>query len=362
MRGMCTSHKTAATLIVLLLKAPIAARPLPQQSEPITNINQITEKVSRLIESSDDRDRAWAAYYIRERRLTEYVPNLLEFLKKASTGAAAYESLLVKGTLDALIQLDVDIPANDLFGLFQGDRAAVIYYLSRSASQNERLILMLMDQPYVTTNDWFALANSLVESKSSSLAAVLLRDIKIEASVSVTDDSGAGGGVGRGMGFAIGCGGAYRKPEGYPPTAYYSVTVTDRDRPSGFHKVQYLRRIVLPEEDEPGPAGQIYDSSQRDALRFECLARLLDRSTSDPGIDLKPSFYVTWKGPQQFKKAVQEFKAGIALAYRQYAAQFVERKLLTTAEVNALTPPVSLRIHDYRGDKQFALPKIDGSQ
>ena len=234
----------------LMLQLSSQGKPSPDTSSTATpRSGDPRVLVPQLLGSNTPRDRAWGAVLAGQNHLKEFVPELLGELDQHIQDMGFEEQLVSSCALDSLIQLDAAIPPDMLQPIFDlHHRAAAIILASNSVQGLEPNLLKLMDEN-LSDAEWLAIGNTLSEAKAPGFAASLLREIKIEVSVFVTDDPSAGYGIGGDFGSgSSNCGGGIRMPDGFPPVAYYWLTTSPQHKSvalgPGPHPVYYGRGVI----------------------------------------------------------------------------------------------------------------------
>jgi len=330
--------------------ATAARRPAPAADE-ISGAG-----AERLLKSSSNAERAWGAYLAGRLGMRQHAPLLVGLLEDpALSGGGWEEGFVRRAVLDALIQLNAEVPAELLAPYEQSSRAEVIILLSRSPRANAAALLSLFVEE-VPGAHWQAVGNLLAEARAVGFAARLLRHLKVKANVSVYDADGPhdifGGGGG---GCGGGCGGEPMKPEGFPPAFYYTlVEEAVRDAvvfAPGPRPVYYLRTLTS------DPCG-IHGCSllEREQLRVEYVAQLLD--TTDDGLefDERPWREVVCRDEAGCRGALAGVRDEIAASHAALLARLVAAGLLDASDAADLKPDITLEVADYRARKTFPLP------
>ncbi|HEX8188414.1 MAG TPA: hypothetical protein VF586_08685, partial [Pyrinomonadaceae bacterium] len=193
-----------------------AAEDAPREPfPPFVRLGDAGEEARRLLRSGENRERAWGAYLAGLYDLKAEVPRLVELL--ADPDAGGWEGARVRrASLDALIQLGAEVPAEALLPLKPSAPDEVIILLARAPHQNRQALLSLfVDQS--PDAHWLAVGNLLAETRAPGFASRLLAGLKIAGDVYVYDHEGERGyGVGGCGGCGCGCE-TFRPPDEYPP-------------------------------------------------------------------------------------------------------------------------------------------------
>ncbi|HVF44126.1 MAG TPA: hypothetical protein VM936_13975 [Pyrinomonadaceae bacterium] len=309
---------------------------------------------ARLLNSGENRERAWGAYLVGLHAMKEQTPSLVSILQDESlNGGGRVESAVRQAALDSLIRLDAEAPSDVLLPLYAYSPNEVLILLARSPQENQAALLTLF-----TDNEpparWFAAGNLLAEMRAPGFAARVLAGLKITASVYVFDrEEHDGIGVGGGCG---GCGfGMDWSPDAeLPPVGYYALdyvpslgaTVVARGR-----HVIYYTRVLYPAQGAGGGCG--FD---RDAARVEYLAGLLYTEEDSLGFSAYPYHEVTCEDLAGCGRALAGVRDEVANSYGVLLDRLLGDGLLDAAEASQLKPDITLNITDLRDVKTFPLP------
>jgi hypothetical protein len=368
----------AVATVTLLIGLSIAARSLPiavlilpshQEQTPTVEYQQLNaihkaevkNKVSQLIQSASNRDRAWAAYLIGEYGLKEFAPALIDFLSPNLPGPEWEITYVHRAALDSLIRLRVSAPSNSLTPLYESFPAQTLIILARSPSENGEALLSIAEQPGCETC-WVAACSLLAESKAPGFAAFLLKSVKIKIEIAVSESGNKGYWSG-GSSSSVACG-VFQVPDGFPPIALYQLIDQPRRDAvviaQGPHPVFYERQVVEPGIENQKGAGVTDQSVERSLYCLEYLAALLGQGASELELREKYSKSIAWSGIKRYKVDVISFRELVIGNFERLKKQCVERKLLSEAEAEALRPNLIITVRDMRENKTPPLPEISG--
>ncbi|HYY93776.1 MAG TPA: hypothetical protein VE713_04610 [Pyrinomonadaceae bacterium] len=310
-------------------------------------LGDVSEESARLLKSQGNRERAWGAYLAGVNGLKGQSAALVELLADPSLGGGWEESLVRQAALDALIRLDAEVPSEKLLPLYQSSPEEVVILLARSPEQNRQALLPLFvaDAPSAR---WLAVGNLLAETRAPGLAARLLQELKIEASLYVYDREGghdySGGGCG--------CGRGVSREEDFPPVSYYQLTET----PSrGATVIAPGRRVVYYTRRPFANCGGS-SSYERDRLRVEYLAGLLNTTEEDLKLDARPFREIVCREARECRRAVAAVRDEIEGSHAALLRRLLEENLLDPSEASGLKPDITLDINDSRDEQSFPLP------
>lgn len=278
---------------------------------------------------------------------------LVELLADPNLGGGWEESLVRQAALDALIRLDAEVPSDKLLPLYQSSPDEVVILLARSPEQNRQALLPLFvaDAPGAR---WLAVGNLLAETRAPGFAARLLQELKIEANLYVYDREGGhdystGGGDG-----GCGCGRGVSREEDFPPVSYYQLTETPSRGATviapGRHVVYYTRR------PSANCGGSSIYGSERDRLRVEYLAGLLNTTEEDLKLDARPFREIVCRDARECRRAVAAVRDEIEQSHAALLRRLLEENLLDASEASGLKPDITFDINDSRDEHSFPLP------
>lgn len=367
MMSVCLFKRTLASACLLTaLLTLTAVQTLAQEKETYSSIsemnthqiNEIREVITRLYNSYENSDRAWAAYLIGKHSLQEFIPVLENILDSVELDNSWGASLVRRAALDSLIQMKAVIPSEKIAPLFKQLPDETLVLLSVASDKNQEVLLSLVEQTKGGIR-WTMINNLLAETKAPGLAAILLRDLKIEALITVSESGtvGSGGGV---RWVSVGCGGSYQVPESFPPTAFYKLTNTPIRGAvvvtQGKYPIFYTRTFV--QSGTSISAGSSDNGGDEDQKRLYYLAELLDISEKDLDIYPAPSFSIAWHSNESYLKEVASIRQQIKELYGHLLKRLVKADRLTADEAKFLEPNIIIEIKDERVNKRVRLAQV----
>jgi len=302
-----------------------------------------------LAQDRSPRDQAWHAWRAGERGDRAAVPELRRMLQRTD------DRTVRETVLDALIQLEAHVPWTELEDLSRGQLTRVLILQALYPRKNRDGLLALLDRS-LPHYHWTAACNLLAARKAPGLAARLLSRFEPTLGIAVVDpdDSRI-----HGLGFGIGGGrgdGRLTVVEGWPPRAYYSLTGGKGVLiASGRHPISYRRKVV---EKGTRGIGSSSPDEDRNPLRVEYLAQLLDTEAKQLPLRARSHIQIAWSDARRFEEEVRAARRGIRSAHHQVVARLKERGLLTEKEAAALVLTIKLDIKDFRQPKSPPLPEL----
>jgi hypothetical protein len=296
------------------------------------------------------------------------VPSLIEALKGESRSEASRGGRVVKHLLDALIQLDAEVPVALLEAHDRAiyTRKEVLILASRCGAAAHPLLRSALQR---AINDreigiaGVAAGNLLASARDDALAALVLPYVRPTALVAVSDHDRLEG-SGRMRGLVCASCARCTIPDGFPPAVWYVLSFSGPG--SG-------RSLVA-----KGAVASVWHVREVAERReyFGCSTRAGDRDLTKVGLgwvatllgirpeelQLKPRYYKghRWSTPAAYASFVRTVRAGI-----QRDAQVVLDKLLTAgllARVDRkwLVGEPRFEINDDRNDRRVSLPQVAG--
>jgi len=318
-------------------------------------------EAARLLQSYENRERAWGAYLVGLHGLKGQAPSLVSILGDENlSGGGAEESVVRQAALDSLIRLDAEVPSDVLLPLYASSPNEVLILLARSPQQNQNALLTLFteDEPPAR---WLAAGNLLAEARTPGFAARLLAGLKITASVYLYDREDHDG-----FGTGGGCGGGYGGEEWMPdselpPVGYYALNYTPGRGATVVapgRRVVYYTRVLRPTRFAGGVCG--FD---REAARVEYFATLLNVTDDSLGFTAYPWRHVVCKDPAGCRRVLAGVRDEVTRSYAALLGRLLDAGLLDAAEASQLRPDITLDITDLRDKKTFPLPdKLRGAK
>jgi hypothetical protein len=325
-------------------------------------LGDVDAEARRLLESGENRERAWGAYLAGLHGLRALAPRLVGLLADPTLDGGGREAGLVRqAALDALIRLRAEAPAETLMPLWQTSPDEVIILLARDPQQNGPALLSLFVEGTPRTH-WLAAGNLLAQTRAPGFAARLMAELKMEAQVYVYDDDdddhGVGGGSSGGCGYGCEASGV---PDEYPPVFYYYLTTGGaRDAvviASGCHTIYYTRQT------SPACGGSLDygGGAPRDSYRVEYVADLLGTTEEELKLEPYTSHTVVCREEWPCRRALAAVRDEVVAGYTGAVSRLLDAGLLDPAEAAELKPDITLHLDDARGRRPFPLPsKLKG--
>jgi hypothetical protein len=339
-----------STLVLLgaLLDGGTAAEGQPRAAQPRIEdrMQRLRDEAPTLLESADPREQAWGAWLAGAHRMRELQPQLEVAVARGLAGAE-HDSASLDFPLDALIQIDAALPADLLGQIAERRPVEALILLSHADESADPVLLSLLDREQGVR--WLAIANLLLVRTPAGFAAGLLRGIRLDATVTVSDEGNALSGSGAGGG--IGCGMLVMAP-GMPPWPSYTL-----ERHAGPGAVVlatgptpiYYERRVSSAGRGPSTSDHFYDGPSG-GDRLDYIAALVGLGSSLP-LSGDEHRSIKWRGEAALADEIAAFRQDIDSRYALLLEMLVSGALLTRDEAAALPLDVTINVNDLRDNR-----------
>lgn len=359
-RLLCFGYVATTFAFTCQAQTPSKNTPIPSEST-----------LENWLRSGDPRLEAWGAHdalVTHDQNLTPYLLSLVskwQPLVRICDGSRCSdlspeqmdERDAIAAALDALIQMKVSVPANDLRNLAPdfGDYVAIL--LARLPDEESANLSLDFYRASGTPN--YALqyvsAALLALHPPPGFAADLLGSIKVSAAVLAT----VPGPEPPRSGFATSCG-AYiiEAREDWPEIGQYGLFRHGSN--AAFLVMRGDVPIYASRQDSPryinfqcSRAGSLYLSPDD---RFRLIAEMLGASPGAMQWRTAIETKIEYKSPKQFDAALLALVNEQQQMYRATAKALSERNLMTPSEVETSLPELDLEVEDMRGPDPTPIP------
>jgi len=310
-----------------------------------------------LLESTNLSDKAWGAHLIASLHLTDLqdrlVAELRAWQKHRGVPIDGPEYAYLQKLFDALIQMDATVPTDLILPFRAEHRAEVMILLARNRGIESVLLDLLGED--VSDTEWLAVANTLLERRSSKLFEKLLVGLPVTHLFEVAAHNRPLRPVGWGDGDGLPSGPPLprRFPSSFPPTGLYKLTRFPETRASLFAPGPgdvFFDRAVLPS------GGLIYwyvdfrDTvrTPRTEFHLELLSALSGKPLSSVKELFKPTTRIRWRTAAQLNKGVARKLDGQSAGIRSFIAG---AKLRRETDMTSVRLEIKPELHDYREQK-----------
>jgi hypothetical protein len=306
--------------------------------------------VAAWVVSPEPLHQAWAAHWIAEQQLTAFIPDLLRVVESPQTSTDADAARFA--ALDTLIQLNTQVPLNDLEPLLDRFPTDVLILAARSGEDATALLLRLLNRQH-NREAFVAVGNLLTPERVPGFAAAAMKEFCQMARVYVYNP-----GQPRGMGGAW-AGDTLREPDPqrteWPETGTYRLVESANPMP---HAVSFARKTGKGYVDH-GFDYSSQDSGNNSCLRAEeFLAAYLDTSPSQLPIRTAEKLDLNWTSDHAFEASVRGFIAEQRQHYAVLAGQLAARGYLTADQASKARLNLTISADDIRQHDRTPLPDV----
>jgi hypothetical protein len=344
---MIVTPRSTPTAIAILVVALLSSAPASAQVPEASRFIPPVAEIAAMLRSIEPREQAWGAWLAAQAKATSLVPDLQRVADRHRDATAWTERVVSGAALDALIQMQVRVPAAWVRPFFATRPAETLILLSRADDAEDVLFDLVSSQQGIP---WFAAAGLLLKKAPSRLAPPLLADLEIELLVSVVADpsqmalvgvGGASAGAGHGGGALL---------PGFPPIASYYLSggnpggtlLTD-----GPRSVFFFRDVSQPGSVLGATEHTWGGPSMSDRLAY--VAALLGQPGRPLAVSATESRSVVWRSQQQIELDIASFRGDVSRRFGLLVAQLVDARLLSSEEASRVPAPrITVTVRDLR--------------
>ena len=337
------------------------------QFDPVPIIEKQHQQSAQLAQewlaNSDPRIRAWGAYLVLRDRHTELAPTLLAMLSSYEVFSQPHKDQhdAMLPVLDALIQLNIPVPATEAAKLFPEFPAQSLIFLSRSPDGAPAELLHIFRTADDHGGAWLAAGNLLAARRIDGFSSAVLSAMTVRAQVTITTP-----GVGRGFGLGGGsscCGGAvyHEAKAGWPLVGNYRLSVCSLAGAvllaPGTDPAYYKRTVDAAYLSSGGDSCNC--GFEPDLIRQHYLAGLLWASQTEPPLRAQVFLSIAWTSDEQYRKELEAFIGRQQTTFSSVAQKLRAAGLMTAEEAAAARPAITFSIADLRDEPHSPLPPIE---
>jgi hypothetical protein len=313
--------------------------------------------------------RAWAADIIRRDHLDSLTPQLIDAIGNLDSWPAAGEDVNDEdrarfAILDALIELQADVHKSTVLALFSRypAQALILALRSKSWSVEDAFDLLALAK---ANEYWLAIVNWLTTGTKPGVAAWLLREVRVKATIVVFEDDGPGpppvpGGIAGGVLGGIIGGNPTPAPSQWPDTYNYMLALSSEDNSvllaDGPHPIYYCR--VIPGWRIWHQNNDRYLNGDRNVYLHEYLASLLSTPPESLPIVLEPHLTHKLTSPEKYRAAAAAFVAEQERKFREVVDWLYQGLKLTPLEQFNARLSISVEADDHRWIRSIPLPAL----
>lgn len=343
------------TLPLVLLGPLLAQQQTPAQRHAEQRAQLVTDATARL-QSQDIAQVAWGAYAVAEFRLQECVPAVRKALADRPWRDHTADRCAVLVMLDALIQTDAVLPAEEL-ALHLREGAPAIVLMAREPTQNRAALLGRFTSGLGSCSaspEWVACGNLLATMRDPEFVQAVLRSPS-QVWLTVCDPGSEQEPYdGEMPGNACS---RFEAPKGFPPIARYVLTVDGGHGAvvvaPGLRPVHALRSTFRSGTLHCASFGGYPDYQE---ARRAWLEQMLGETNRPLVRAMDEARCVVWHGEAAFRKELAEVRRSYEATWRGLVAACVAAKRLTFDPTTEPVPALRFVGVDLRKDQTVPLP------
>ena len=330
---------------------PVASAQVPSSLAP--DMATVTAR----LRSDTPSEIAWGAFLAAQYQLKDAVPLIVSRLQPSTWTLDVERLLTAAALLDSLVQLRARLPAASITPSCEIFRVQCVILLRSATDGRDEALVALLEKSYA--EQWLAVVNALLETKSPQLAPALLRRLQLQLELYVSE-SGTPPPVGAIGGLLHGDGAPWHRPDTFPPHAEYRFEIGPRAGAIVLAvgpSVSYYTRDVIVDSFVPKYFSSFRGGTDQD--RIDYLVALADLSNSTSQLRAASQMIVQWQDEKELLSKAAEGRASLIRSYDWLLRTLVEKKRLTEEEKDALPPVIRVRVVDSRDDRTQPLPRIE---
>lgn len=354
-RQLAGMHCILRHAVTLLCLGPLLAQQETSAQRFAAQRAQLVTDTTAQLQSPDIAQVAWGAYAVAQFRLQDCAPAVRKALAHRPWRDASSDRCATLALLDALIQTDAVVPAEELAPHLD-EGAPTILLMAREPEQNREPLLRRFTALLGTCRaspEWIACGNLLAAMRDPAFVLALLRSPS-QCLLTVCDPGDEPGPIYWGSGRSC-----YRfdVPKDFPPIARYELDIEGSRgavvvapgpqpvysgrsfyRPSGLHGSSFH-------------AYQVYRSA-----RCGWLEQMLDEASQPLVAAIDRPRTIVWRNDELFRKELDRCRHDYETSWRALVAACGAKKLVALDP--ALEPLPALRMVglDMRKDQKVPLP------
>lgn len=338
----------------------LAQQPTPAESLAAQQAQLVGAATARL-QSLDPVQTAWGAYAVAQFRLQECVPAVRKALGRLPRPATTAERCATLALLDALIQTDAEVPAEEL-APHLGAGAPTFVLMARQPEHNRESLLRAFTSGLgggVAAPEWLACGNLLATLRDPGFVLQVLRS---PSQLWLTlGDPGKVVELVDGSGSFTACQ-HWDVPKGLPPIARYRLEV------SGGVGAVVVAAGANPVYSVRGfhPPSGTHCSSYRGYPEYRSARRawlepMLGAGDQPLVAAIDRPRAMVWRGAESLQRELDAGRREYELHWRALVAACVAAKLVALDPATEPLPALRIVVVDERKDRTVALPEGVGS-
>ena len=314
------------------------------------------------LDSEDPREVSWAAYRAGKGYHTDLVPAIRGTLRVWAHQDGQEADIVCRFLLDALVDLNADVPAGELVPhLIRPRIHSALVLLARGGWYRDRALLELFgsDQAARSHGVWLAAGNLLADRRIQGFAVQVLGDLEFELAVRVLDSDSAFDGGGWSSGVGIGC---YARIKGrpwvgYPPFPTYHLSRKQDGvlLAPGTQPVYYERTY---QEGDPRMVSRTLSRPWEQGLAEIRRSWIRKISGEEYVPSLRTTRVVDYRDDAHFLREVADFQADLEKSYDGLIEALIGQGVLSRFESVSVPLTLHTEVIDRRERRQRPLPTL----
>jgi hypothetical protein len=334
-------------LFLLFIQAPLSEKARNENSNYELASDPAT--IRRLLQSSNPQQEAWGAWHAGRKGMKDAIPLLLQVAEKRTRGKDSIDGIPLNSALDALIQLEANVPVDLLPEIYKTHPTQALILLSRLGPERNPFLLDLTVQAKGLL--WFAAANLLLANRTPGFAYRLLKDQAVPAVLNV--DYNPEGIIQRSEGnrYSGGVLVNYRSSsiKDYPPQPDYYLGLKEQEHSlvaPGPINVYYERKVSR--DGGCINVAKIGSPYLDDRLGYIAALGNFQQTLPITGGERKG---IKWRSDEQAALEQENFRQDIVRRYKELVRMLREANLLTDDEAISIAEPKIEMRTEYLGTR-----------
>lgn len=305
-------------------------------------------RIGAMLQSADPRQQAWGAWDAGREHRRHLAPALMNVVRQRAGGTSRAEQAAVDVALDALIQMQVAVPADLIVVAHRVRPVQALILASQSTAEIDDFLIDVVRD--AESYEWLLAANLLVERRVPRFALELLSSLKVTLVVGLYDREGMGGGRGGGRSTGVGCGAGPTPAPGLPPWAMYSLTEFAN---AGLSVASigpvpmYYRRTLSRAGETPVPPFHFTPAPTADErlMYLGALAGIRERYLPVRGLE---NHSIAVRDPANLQAQLDRLRVDVSQRYGQLLASLVAAQMITAETAAGYPLQVDFEIEERR--------------
>ena len=309
------------------------------------------------------REVAWAGFLVQRDRVRPAIPAVRAALARLAGDQSIESEFARLQLLDALLQLDVRLPGEQLLPHAESDllRVPALILAARSPEANAGYFMARMEAlGRVTDLEWRVCGNLLAAQHDPRFVAQCVRQVEFAIVVTVSD--------GGRRGICIGCG-HYSvrpyvgEPSGFPPVPRYLLDSANASATGAELGAVPFRRELVRGCDRPDGVfeldGELCELDVRADPRKAQVAWLTANggAATQAACGRDRALSIRWQDEADLRRSATAAQEVLAQDFEAMLDELRQQKRLLQGDAETAKPNVRIALWDQRRDRSQLLPK-----